>query len=290
MKRTAAALSALLLPLGCPAEDAVVADATPEPIRFDDARGIFSVFGDIPYSEQEEGQLAAIIASHNEVPEPTFLVHVGDIRSQGLGLCRESHYTRVAELLRPSRVPVFILPGDNEWNDCADPDDAWGWWTASFAAFDANWDFGPAVTRQEGREENWAFEQEGVLFVGINLVGGTVHDEAEWAERLVADADWVDANLASHPDVDAFVLLGHANPSDDHQAFMDRFVPAAEAFQRPVLFVHGDGHGWIDDVPWDAPNLRRIQIEAGSVPPVLVGYDPAQSPVFITNRALFPVD
>jgi hypothetical protein len=70
---------------------------------------------------------------------------------------------------------------------------------------------------------------------------------------------------------------------------MDLFLPSAAAFEKPVLFVHADGHGWIEDQPWDPPNLYRIQVEAGAVPPLLLGYDPEYSPPFIYNRDLFVV-
>ena len=38
---------------------------------------------------------------------------------------------------------------------------------------DENWSHSLNVLRQSVREENFAFVQSGVLFMGINLVGGT---------------------------------------------------------------------------------------------------------------------
>ncbi len=289
MRPRVAPLLAISL-LGCPAQEEVVADPTPVPITFDEARGIFSTIGDIPYTDAEEEQLAAIIASHNAETESAFLVHLGDIKSQGLGICYENHYTTVADLLLPSTLPVFIVPGDNEWNDCSDPEEAWEYWSASFMRFDEHWEFGPDVDRQEGREENFAFVHDGVLFVGINLPGGAIHDEEEWATRHSANADWIDGNLAARDDeIEAAVLLAHANPSSSHDDFMARLLPSVEAFEKPFLFLHADGHGWIEDQPWDPPNLYRIQIEAGAVPPLKVGWDPAYTPPFIYDRYLFDV-
>lgn len=274
---------------GCPSEAEVVADPTPIPVSFDEARGIFSAIGDIPYTADEEVQLAAIIASHNDVANTGFLIHLGDIKNQSLGLCSESHYTTVADLLQPSTHPVFVIPGDNEWNDCGAPEEAWEYWSASFLAFDAQWTFEP-VERQRDRTENFAFVHDSVLFIGINLPGGAIHDEDEWATRHAANADWIDGNLAMHGDsVAAAVLLGHANPSSSHEDFMQRLIPSVAAFEKPFLFLHADGHGWIEDQPWDAPNLYRIQIEAGGVPPLLVGYDPGYEPPFIYDRFLFEV-
>ena len=285
----AAALAAFALSACSSGPVADIGPIITAPVSFDDARAVFSAIADVPYTPDEQVQLAAIVESHNAVARPSLLVHLGDLKSQGLGDCTEDDYTLVAGLLRPSRIPVFILPGDNEWNDCVNPEEAWTWWTASFDAFDAGWPFEPSVTRQEGRTTNFSFVLESVLFVGLHLVGGRVHDEDEWTARHQADADWLDRSLAANPAADALIVLGHAAPSSDHDDFMERFKASAEAFGKPVLYLHGDGHRWIEDRPFGLDNLYRIQLDSGGVPPLMLGFDPAHEPPFIYERALFEV-
>ena len=63
-----------------------------------------------------------------------FIAHVGDIKS-GRTTCYESSFSDVAEIfthnsnaLNYDPRDVFFVPGDNEWVDCQDPDQAWRWW------------------------------------------------------------------------------------------------------------------------------------------------------------------
>ncbi len=75
---------------------------------------------------------------------------------------------------------------------------------------------------------------------------------------------WLACNGAGSVSVEADA---DAYPTENHDPFMDRFLPAAAAFDRPILFIHGDGHGWIGDTPWPAaPQVTRVQIEAAVLP------------------------
>ncbi|MCI0633910.1 MAG: IPT/TIG domain-containing protein, partial [Actinobacteria bacterium] len=180
------------------------------------------------------------------------------------------------------------LPGDNEWNDCGDPDAAWILWQAHFLGFEQDFCGTPDVEAQALRPENFAFVRERVLFIGLNLVGGTVHDPAEWELRMQQNADWVEQQLTeTEGRVRAAVVLGQAERSGARDAFFDRFDVAAAGFARPILYVHGDGHTWIYDAAWGVPNLSRIQIEQGDPPlEVTVTLDP-QNP-FVFRRDPWP--
>jgi len=65
------------------------------------------------------------------------VVHVGDIKGGG-SPCNEAVYVKVSDMLSKAAAPVFILPGDNEWNDFVDPDPipAWSHWKKHFMRFD----------------------------------------------------------------------------------------------------------------------------------------------------------
>ena len=95
----------------------------------------FRALGDVPYNETEYQQLARHVADLQ--PSAAFVVHIGDIKS-GSSPCEETVYERVAGILLDSPPPLFIIPGDNEWNDCSNisPDEAWGFWQNNFQRFD----------------------------------------------------------------------------------------------------------------------------------------------------------
>ena len=70
----------------------------------------FYVIGDVPYSTSESIELEQQILSLPSDAE--FLIHVGDIRSARDGRkCEIDEYHEVAEILKLSNVPVFIVLG-----------------------------------------------------------------------------------------------------------------------------------------------------------------------------------
>ncbi len=100
--------------------------------------------GEVPYSSGEYAALEADLA--NVGPNDQFFVHLGDVQSQGS--CDASTYSSVASSLRTSSIPVFIIPGDNEWNDCPNPNQAWTYWDANLMRLDASWSHSFNVLRQ----------------------------------------------------------------------------------------------------------------------------------------------
>ncbi|HXV62153.1 MAG TPA: hypothetical protein VEK15_15745, partial [Vicinamibacteria bacterium] len=212
----------------------------------------------------------------------------GDIKS-GASACIEARYEDVAVLLDTLAVPTFIVPGDNEWTDCADPGEAWAFWEAHFLRLEQNYCGTPPVSVQQIRPENFAFVKSGVLFVGINKVGGVGIGLEERTARLQDDADWVTQQFEVHASaVRAAVVFAQASASGS--PFVGAFRAAAAAFAKPVLYIHGDGHSWIEDQPYPEQNIRRVQVERGtlSAPPVQVTVTTGSPAAFLVNRDPWP--
>ena len=217
----------------------------------------FWVIGDTPYSSAARTALAEYL--RNVPPEVKFIIHVGDIwpgtqRSPAL-----SGYQSVADLLRQSPVPVFIIPGDNETTDTIDPTLAFQNWTITFNHFDENWTHHIGVSHQVGREENFAFVLDETLYVGINLVGG-----GNDSQVLADDLAWIQSKFAECKDqVTCTVIFAQASPSSGNSTFQAGLIAAAQDFAEPILYVMGDKHAWQLDQPYDeAPNFTRVVIEA----------------------------
>lgn len=247
----------------------------------------FAVMGDVPYAE---GEYELLKKQLTELPDRAeFVVHVGDIKP-GAPPCTEGIYIRVASVLRESKPPVFIIPGDNEWNDCIlpNPKTAWGYWYKHFLRFDSRWNHKLPVKRQLSRLENFAMVQKGVLIVGVNLVGGRVHDKNEWEVRQGQDVKWLEEQFAAAgSDVASAVVLGHAFPgSKDRKRFEKGFLAVAKKFDRPITYIHGDGHRWIHDRPWkEHMNVERIQVDQGGIaPPLLVTPPQSSGKKFVFDR------
>lgn len=229
---------------------------------------VFTVIGDVPYNDDQRNGLVALIDAHNAKATSEFVVHVGDIKP-GADPCDERVYEDISGLLKKFKSPTFMVLGDNEYNDCDHPEDALVLWNKYFLHFNTNWEFSQKVEYQEKRPENFAWTENGVLFLGLNLVGSSVHDQAEWDNRLADDADWVEEQFKIQKDnIEAAVLFGHANMTEvgpeKFKTFTDRFRASAKSFDKPVLYVQGDGHFWFENRPWPEKNILRVQIEGGA--------------------------
>ena len=251
-----------------------------------ETRVVFSALGDAPYFQGEDEVLPMDLA---QLPKDSeFLIHLGDIKS-GRVPCDEAVYEKVANMLAKSGPRVFIIPGDNEWNDCPDPGVAWQFWSKHLLGFHRRWEGSFAVQQQPELEENFAFLRNGVLFVGINLVGGLVHDTEEWKRRHAGNLSWIREQIEVHGErLSSLVVFAHAKPGANHADFVEGFSALAETFAKPVLFLHGDGHRWIMDRPFTAQNVLRVQVDQGSLAPpiqVVVTDDPEQPFVIDRRRA-----
>jgi uncharacterized repeat protein (TIGR02543 family) len=241
---------------------------------------VFSAIGDVPYAPEEIAELEQHVADHNRYSPSAFLVHLGDIQS-GSEPCQELRYQTVADLLATSEVPVFIVPGDNEWVGCADPAQGWAWWETHLLGLEQSFCGIWPVEAQATRPENFSFVRDGVLFLGLNYVSGTP------SAVVQADAEWVNAQFAAHgASARAAVLMAQKEPGG---ALFDAVRANGRAFAKPVLYIHGDGHEWREDpLFFGEPNMLRVQVDRGtsSHPPVQVTVTEAGA--FLFDRDPWP--
>ncbi|MFC1759976.1 metallophosphoesterase family protein [Candidatus Neomarinimicrobiota bacterium] len=224
---------------------------------------IFSVMGDVPRSDEEKIILLEQIRKHNQYSSAQFVIHVGDIKS-GKSTCAEDNYKLVADYLKKFKVPVFIVPGDNEWNDCGNPNQAWDYWNKYFNKLERNWNFPIEVKRQNDYPVNFAFEINDVNFIGINLVGGRIHDQTEWDQMQQNAAQWIN-NQLNNKRINGAVIFAQATLDEKHLLFTEQFISTISDFGNPVLFIHGDGHFWLYNDSYLVPNMIRVQVDKGGI-------------------------
>jgi len=223
----------------------------------------FSIFADIPYGSSETDELILQVADHNLYSSSELVVHLGDIKS-GTSSCPQSNYTDVADILKQLKVPAYIIPGDNEWTDCSNPSQAWGYWMSHFSNLEDNFCGAPQTQHQSVRPENFAFVKSGVLFVGINLPAGEL-STSEGNTRMQQNADWVNEQLdANISQVRAAVVFGHAGNESPRGFFFDQFKLSVADFGKPVLYMMGNDHSFRRDDGWlSTSNLTRITLDDG---------------------------
>lgn len=265
----------------------------------------FFAIADVPYTDQEESSLRMQL--ENLKGDAKFVLHGGDVK-KGSAPCTLDHYERIRDILTESTpIPVFLVPGDNEWNDCSDPDMAWKTWKEVFGRLDERWNHTMVVIRQPGREENFAILEKGTLFVGLKIVGGTVANEEEWKARHRSQFQWTRKMIRQSRkkqgmgfDLNAVVLFAHAKawsvgelqPRREYGDFfrpLKRFIHRAIPKSIPVLYLHGDGHEWIyEPTALGVEHFSRVQLTGGTheLPlKVTIGSD-SDNAVFAFGRAL----
>jgi hypothetical protein len=185
-----------------------------------------------------------------------------------------------------SPVVALAVLGDNEWNDCPDDQIDFGWfqWNNQFLGMEGNWTHNFTVFRKDNRPENFYFLHKGTLFIGLNIVGGQVHDRDEWSARLSDLFSWTEQLILEHVVTNrsalGVIIMAHANPGKNHAT--DYFNPLSDFIggtlnnEYPILYLHGDGHQWVyTTIFFGQPSLLRIESPGGTrSPPLKIFADP----------------
>ena len=98
----------------------------------------FYITSDVPFDSDEEKKLAKELTKLSKRAD--FLVHLGSIQDPEVTQCEPEQYEKVAKILLESPVPVFVVPGEQDWPNCPDQDEAWYHWLDNFLKFETNFD------------------------------------------------------------------------------------------------------------------------------------------------------
>jgi hypothetical protein len=272
-----------------------------------------AVYGDAPYGltptdTTETLQTPAFIDAINRDPKVDLVLHVGDIHS-GKQFCTAEYDQTIADLWTAYKNPVIYTPGDNEWTDChksgegghvhvnglpvdyADGDPlanlalvrslffpragySLGGRKKQVLSQALNYD--PKHPEDAEYVENVMWEQSKVLFVAINLPGGSNNDADNWfgaartqaqtdeiARRTAADLRWLDAAFkqATSDGAEAVLIMLQADMWDldgkalalghlsNYETIIASIASQTLAFKNPVLLFNGDSHHYRSDNP-----------------------------------------
>mmetsp|Transcript_3631 Transcript_3631/g.4043 ORF Transcript_3631/g.4043 Transcript_3631/m.4043 type:complete len:722 (+) Transcript_3631:55-2220(+) len=230
----------------------------------------FYVTADTPWDEKEDKKLNGDLTA---LPgDAEFIVHLGNIQDAAVTLCPSSVYDDAYTVLSDSPVPVFVVPGQHDWNNCPNPENSMRDWKNNFVGFESTFDYSFATDHQLGRTENFAFVRRGVLFIGLHLVGGRVHDKDEWKKRHTDNVEWAEEKLNEDPDsYRAVVLLGNARPSQQQEDFFREVIDDVQKLGKPSVYLHANGGGgFMEYKPFDdVDNMLAVQLDDGGKSPPL---------------------
>jgi len=219
------------------------------------------VMGDLPY---DDGQKVLLRRYVDDIPrDAAFVVHVGDMRSAAQQQeCEWTEYTDVADIMFRSRVPVFMLVGDNDIHDCPDQNTGMNYWTSTLDTFWEHWDDdddddddddtqSPSssllkqVNQLAGVVGTWSFIRDHVLFIGVHL-------NHSHSPHVQSQTDWVITLIRTYvqdvyPYTGRVVMFGHSGPLNHHAVFfndLSDFFRYELRDSLPMLYVQGDYHRW----------------------------------------------
>ena len=247
----------------------------------------FGAMGDGPYSPAEWPVFARQIYDEGADERTDFLIFLGDI-VRGVDELPEWYYSGVAGLMKSSRIPMYVVVGDNEWNDLIDPDKHFALWRKYFERMYESFPERPFTHAQMKQPDNFAFVHKGVLVIGLNLPGGTIQDADEWKRRHVHNVEWVNQCLEAYGDeVRAMVVCAQATPKLKHETFFGPFTKLVKDWGKPTLYIHGDGHTYEVHPEWRANNITRVQVDqVGKADPLMVTVTTDKDEPFRFDRRL----
>ena len=278
----------------------------------------------------------AFIDAINRDRKVELVIHTGDIHS-GAQFCTVAYNRTILNLWTHFEDPLVYTPGDNEWADCQKAKEGGGVVNAAGEYVDyaaghpvanlalvrqmffpdpgrtlgehrkretsQSQAFDPAFPADAEYVENVMWEESQVLFVTINVPGGSNNGNDTWnaaafgstfaatgntksapqlqdtTQRTAADLRWLDTAFAradAHG-AKAVVIVGQSDmwdldgtlPADNHLAkyepLIAKMAAKTQAFGKPVLLFNGDSHRYRSDNPLKQNQPCVVESGAASV-------------------------
>ena len=135
----------------------------------------------------------------------------------------------------------------------------------------------------ESAPENFAFyNNDGVVFLGINLVGGAVYDEMSWQTRHQSNLDWINSNVNFYEETvnpRVYVIFAHASPFlQSNSAFYNSLFDRIEEDYKDSEFilVHRNlvtEEAGLYENYWGIDNLDVVIAQGSIWPPMKIQVD-----------------
>jgi len=258
-----------------------------------------AVIGDSPYgvNDADTAQFnatPAFIKTINQDRDVSLVLHVGDIHS-GKQTCSFGYDKTIYDMWTAFEAPLVYTPGDNEWMDCHKAKEGsqpvlqnLGYVREIFFATPGKTIGGDKTVMSQAQNfdarypsdaqfvENVMWEQNGVVFISVNVPGGSNNGEDNWfnldrtkpqtdeiLKRTAAAQRWLDRGFAlaqAHRaravliqlQADMWDLDGTATKDlhiANYRQYVDNIARNTAQFGKPVLLLNGDSHGFRSDNP-----------------------------------------
>uniref|UniRef100_A0A7S2YP96 Calcineurin-like phosphoesterase domain-containing protein n=1 Tax=Entomoneis paludosa TaxID=265537 RepID=A0A7S2YP96_9STRA len=178
----------------------------------DDDSITFYITSDVPLHSVRDNAFKNELSRMSKVAD--FMVHLGNVQLAQNTQCEPERYEEVATILKASPVPVFVIPGEEDWANCPNQDDGWDNWVDNFWQFEDNFKNNFDLNHMPNQQENFGFLEKGVLFVGVHETNGRIDDFLELKFRNRKNVEWVEEMYEKYgDDARAMVIFANGRPA-----------------------------------------------------------------------------
>ena len=214
----------------------------------------------------------------------TFLVHLGDFTNASfVNGCDEIRYRQFRHhFIDYFDIPVFVLPGKNDYVSCPDANQAQKNWQKFTNMNDKsiyNFSFLSRVSREN---EKFAFHMNSILYIGLDLI--TKDDSMDWSDQIDQNLNFLDKHIKMNKNViKGIVVFGNEKGEEQKQSlFWQSFTNTTRDLDIPCLFING--HDYIRHFKFTNGNVKEpgvLTIKLASIPFMTVMIDSSVTPVAI---------
>jgi len=225
------------------------------------------------------------------------LFHLGNWND--LASCTSDAYLRLARKYVGSPVPVIFIPGQNETNACPNPEVAMSYWRQYLLNYWPNASSPSLILdRDPSYTETFSIVYSGVLYIGVNVVGGIIINQTAWTLRLNQALRWIDDNANRFKNsVRLIVILGSSGPSTsntNNDAFFSGLknlvlkynaevvdIQSGRVRTLPFIYIHDSSSPtWgVAQKFMGVNRFIRVNVQGDKWPPLRVLIDPSNCTV-----------
>lgn len=229
-------------------------------------------------------------SQHNIV----FGVHLGNTQKVSNSLCLEESYRSTSYLLAKGPRPTLVVPGNNDWFDCPFREKSMDLFLKYYGQdyITTQWHaehYEPLeLERSEEHPELFAFQYEGILFIGVHLLHVQAEEETHhgWDNRMKMNMEWVASSVETYfakYNLRGAVILGHGARTARTRPFFismsNYFLNITSRQDLPVMYLHGQGNEFQVDTKFSNEtewySYVDVQIHpSGFADPVLIDVAP----------------
>jgi len=198
-----------------------------------------------------------------------FFVHLGNFMNDN-NMCNEAEYVIFSSIMKNIGIPIFHIPGINDWKNCIDSEEAWSYWKKYFLndnILEQEQKSTISVNRLPNREENFSFLFKNVIFFGLKFLQ---KDETEYIYYSLETMNWMNGQL--HDDehkgkYNVIIVFGDVSRMErKDNSFLKFLEDEVRQLNATCLYINGVNDESSTVVNDKSKPLYIMRVESGALP------------------------